>query len=632
MTARRRAAWLASIALIAATTACTGGTPARTPPGPRPEGPGAGSPASDAGSPAGPAGDLAGAPPATPGKPEAGAGPGGESPEPAVGNATGALVETDPPGAEVYLEGELLGTTPLRLPVTLPEYGMFAFLAPGYQPLYYFMNPGDAPRKVELTPLPPVPAGARLERLRALRDGLAWQSEPTRWSLQLPAGPPPRWLPSPDGERLAVVLLSQGEGKEPQDALESLVLLDPARGVRRVLAEQVVFPTRGHNTADAYPTVGFFPLGWRGADRLVVLRTTFTGEDGKPARPSIVAEEYDVDRGTVRRLAALPAVVRPIDFEEGWLSGRYAYLSTGTLYRFDLEAGAAGAVRRNMPVFEPSGTVPLAVSPDGERVLYGFYGEGLLRADTGEELPLLPAGVEPGGGAWSPDGRLLALRVRSERYTGRWLQGEDGGFLLAGAVRVVDRDGREVATLTLPVETRSARPGEGPFIFDMRWLPDSSGLVVRAARVAPGVTPDADVDTGQPLGDAGLFLLPLRGPATRVREARGNYGQIVAVGPTWALEIQSVSGGTPEPLATGWGGAGAPPLPAEPWSPFAAVAAPGGELVVVADSGTVWRCAPGAATCREAGRFGSPGWPSVHGRWLIQIAYGERLEGLLLGE
>lgn len=647
MTPKRGAVRLTSTgfaAVLAAATACTGlqsGGMSREPgSGPPPPSAAASGGHARADVPPGGASTVTAAPsertsppakPATPpgSEPDPGGGPGPERSGVSSEGPGGTRLETIPAGAEVYLDGEFLGKTPMKLPAQLPEHGMFTFLAPGYQPLYYFMNPGDAPRQVELTPLPPSPAGEALDRLRALRDGLRWEVEPTRWSLQLPVGSAPRWLPSPDGERVVVVLRSQAQGEPSRAASESLVLLHPARRERRVLAEQPLFPTRGHNTHES-PTAGFFPVGWRDTRRFVVFRTTFTDADGNPARPSIVAEEYDVDRGTAHRLAALPAVVRPIDFEAAWVTDRYAYLSTGTLYGFDLEAGSVRAVRRNMPVFEPSGTVPLTISPDGTRVLYGLYGQGLLRAETGEDLPFLPAGMEPGGGSWSPDGRLLALRVRGRAYPGHWLQGEDAGFLLAGAVRVVDRDGREVATLTLPADLRSADPGAGAFISELRWLPDASGLVVRAVRTDPVEveSPDAWMDAS--VQDAGLFLLPLSGSPSRIRDGHGESGQMIAVGINWVLESRSTAGTSPTPQVTRWGRAGAPPLPPESFDPVAALVTSAGDLIVVARSGTVWRCAPGSDACEKTGRFGSAGWPTAHGRWIIQVDYGRGLEGLKL--
>lgn len=136
------------------------------------------------------------------------------------------------------------------------------------------------------------------------------------------------------------------------------------------------------------------------------------------------------------------------------------------------------------------------------------------------------------------------MTVTNPEHPGQWL-GAEPGYLLAGAIRVVERNGAHVATLALP---------DGQVADRSSWTPDGRALLAQAVSWSG----DNRIEYGWRLIDQGLYRIDLDGRAQQVHTPAGRFLQLSGDG--WAVEYDGGSGAY---AVTSWATAG-PPLPPEP--------------------------------------------------------------------
>ncbi|MHB9144972.1 MAG: PEGA domain-containing protein [Symbiobacteriia bacterium] len=395
------------------------------------------------------------------------------------------VIRSNPSGANVYVDGRLIGRTPVAYPkdgdsqhvlyLTLDGYSVSNpwftdFNGDGITVDLAFVGPKGSREALEAPPLMPEvapvdnPAGNRAWRITGV----------SLYGTTI----------SPDGR----YLVARADAVDGQSARVDTFAVDLQSGEARQVARYL----RGGVAPIGDPES---VVGWL-SDADAVLLTRREPQDD-PMNPALSVLKVNVVSGKQEFLGDLGRWAEgSINVKKSWLTGDhkavFAHVS-GHVWGLDL---ATKQRVLNVPVPTWDGLFQLSPSPDGWSVAYAGYDqeEGnapvcWLNLRTGEEKLVSPSDMYAQGAWWSADGQRLAYGV-SPRHANGYpvLQWEDGALLLPDAMEIVD----------LPALTRQriALPG-GPVTF-ARGDDFESTVVIHV---------DVTGDTSQP----GVWQLQTRG-------------------------------------------------------------------------------------------------------------------------
>lgn len=401
------------------------------------------------------------------------------------------VIRSNPLGATVYVDGRLIGQTPLAYRRDDGQQHLVYLTLEGYASQLAFRDFTGEGIMVDL---------ALVESGREERQSLEARSLlPEVTPIQNPAGSrawqvnglaPFTAAISPNG-RYLVALAHAAEGQANRI---DTVAVDLRSGEARQVA--------GHIDNSRLSTGGLnAPVGWLGDSQVAILTQREPADD--PENPALSLLKVDLATGQQEPMGDFGRWAEGlVRVNRSWLTsdGKRAFVHvSGHIWGLDL---ATKQRVLDLPVPTWDGRFTVAPSPDGWSVAHLDYdqkkGNALvcwLNLRTGEDKPVSPPDMYAQGAWWSPDGKRLAFGVSPRHADGYpTLPQEDSTFLLPDAVEIVD----------LPALTRQHidLPGT-PAVVAMAG--DFEHMVV--TRVA--VTGDRNLPEGWGLQRRGLFRLNL---------------------------------------------------------------------------------------------------------------------------
>lgn len=357
------------------------------------------------------------------------------------------VIRSNPSGANVYVDGQLIGRTPVAYPKDgNPQHVLYLTLDGYYVSNHWFPDFSGDGITVDLalvgskgsrealeaqTLMPKVtpvdnPAGNRTWRITGVRSyGTAI---------------------SPNGR----YLVARADAVDGQSVRVDTFAIDLQSGEARQVSRYV---------SDGIASVGGLDsvVGWL-SDTDAVLLTRREPQDD-PMNPALSVLKVNVATGTQEFLGDLGRWAEgSINVKRSWLTGDhtavFAHVS-GHVWGLNL---ATKQRVLNVPVPSWDGLFQLNPSPDGWSVAHPGYsqknGSALvywLNLRTGEEKLVSPPGMYAQGAWWSADGKRLAYGV-SPRHADGYpvLQWEDGALLLPDAMEIVDLPALTQQHIALP--------------------------------------------------------------------------------------------------------------------------------------------------------------------------------------
>lgn len=348
------------------------------------------------------------------------------------------MIRTNPSGARVYVDGELLGETPVPYPHRDGKQHQLYFTLKGFG-----IQRDDRPFQGEGVTVDLVPvsratdqqwqvlaAQSLLPEVRSVINPAGNKTWQVMGSLACPLGSL--------GGRYLVGTVTRAEGK----ALRSdLVAVDLHSGtVRQVVSrlfEEYPFQYAG-------PIISLQPAGWLN-DKEVVVLTQRTLADN-PENPVLTALKVNVATGRQEPLGDLGQSAEGLDeVRQAWLTGdqKALFIQSSThIFGLDLSTGAR-LPDFMLPLYWGFTVKP---SPDGWAVAYGqphedgTPGVAWLDLRNGRAHALSGSDVYAQGFWWSVDGRYLAYGISRRRADGSYpvLPEEETALLLPDVIEVVD--------------------------------------------------------------------------------------------------------------------------------------------------------------------------------------------------
>ncbi|MHB9146325.1 MAG: PEGA domain-containing protein [Symbiobacteriia bacterium] len=437
---------------------------------------------------------------------------------PAAGNAAGAglglsagtaavddqpfLINTSPSGARVYVDGALLGETPVAYPHRDGKQHQLSFTLKGFG-----IQRDDQLFEGEGVTVDLIPASRATEQQRQVLADLSLL--PAVRAVPNPAGNK-TWevhdLTTPLGSRDGKYLVGTITRSEGKALRTDLVAVDLRSGKTRQLLSRLF---EEYPFQYAGPVILPQPIGWLGDDELVVVTQRVDPAD--PENPILTALKVNVATGRQEPLGDLGQSAEGIDgIQQAWLTadGQALFVqSNARIFGLDLSTG----VRRPSFGLQVYWGFTVKHSPDGWSVAYGqphpdgVLGAGSRNLKTGQAYELSEPGVVAQGFWWSVDGRHIVYGIGRRRADGSYptlTQENTPALLLPDAIEVVD-----LATLARRQVS----------------VPGKPSLVLSASNPERMVLMRADVAENQPATSFGWRLLPrgltrlnaLTGEATR---------------------------------------------------------------------------------------------------------------------
>lgn len=278
---------------------------------------------------------------------------------------------------------------------------------------------------------------------------------------------------SPDGKYLLAAILS--------DTIESMAAIPVGGNDDTVSPNPVPFYEIDTSWTDRH-FVRWFPLGWTSHSQCVFAIHGWQDKGPRKGQRGTAIYTADIETGNASLISYVDIPEEGEDIEEAVLAADgKAYMRISSRYlEFDLESGTCRVVRDDLPTYH-NGISMVAVSPKGDKIVYGVYGEDksgvyIIDVSSGAEIPLVETGESlsfyP---TWSPDGEYIAMytlhRVANPSGSGaaryNFVAGEYGIVPSAEEITVMNSEGSVVRTFSL----------EDQYLSHLYWLHGSGSLV-----------------------------------------------------------------------------------------------------------------------------------------------------------
>lgn len=446
---------------------------------------------------------------------------------PGVEDLAHYLISSSAPAAEIYLDGGLMGETPLELFLGITRDDLYLLVAQGAgcaperQYLRPFDSPAAYPFRLSVGARPATGQGGPVALpAEAQPPSISW---PAAFRAEL-AGQTRDVFAGPDG--LFAVFVEHG-------LTETIYVVDarPQSEGSGVPAATPVVTWRTKELAwneHSWEYGALAPVAWHG-DRLYFLAPEPPPDGGAPALLGMGLWEVGSTGEGLRRLSWWPHWSLGALLESAWLTadGEAAVIHTrdrkASHFRVvDLARGSERVITADVPTYEPGGRDIAKPSPDGGSVAWCSSefnprpgGEVVvLDLRTGLRHAYRPGSDEDdellGDITWSPDGRMLAVAHARGDDANHWiLRGEDGSVLFPARFVVISDTCAEVAELSVAGQVLYPSPA---------WSPVSDEVALKTAVITP-VSEDRDPEqTHQPF-DHRFYTGPLAGPFALVHAA-----------------------------------------------------------------------------------------------------------------
>lgn len=370
------------------------------------------------------------------------------------------VIRSNPIGANVYVDGRLIGKTPVAYEDDGASWHLVYLTLEGYGP---YLASGDFAGDGMMVDLMYVGSTTKDRESLSTRSLLP-QVEP----LDNPTGnrvwrvkgmAPFAAAISPDGRYMVGSAIGIEGGARRRD----IIAVDLQSGEARQL-NSYVHDTR--LTMGALET----PVGWTGGSEVVLLTQREPEDD--PDNPALAALQIDLETGRQVPLGDFGYWAEgPSYVHASWLTSdrttAFVHVS-GHIWGLDL---ATKKRVIDLPVPTWDGLFRVSPSPDGWSVAHAGLDQQRGRAlvywlnlRSGEDVPVSSPGLYAQGAWWSPDGKRLAFGV-SPRHADGYpvLPGEDSELLLPDAIEVVDLTSLTRQHIDLPVTPATFLWGGGDF-------------------------------------------------------------------------------------------------------------------------------------------------------------------------
>ena len=389
------------------------------------------------------------------------------------------LVESDPEGAAVYVDGRFEGNTPAVIEKPASEVPIVLF-KPGYAWTVHYYSIQESRRSLSFKMRPAqAPSEASLRAAAEKVTPPALVKEQDSFRVGPFASAEPRVL-VPDQENQVLLQYTVPlEGFEDW-SLDILAVYDLALGTSRVLRWE---PSHVLNDETyTYATRGLTPLGWLDRDTLLLAVTRSRSGRSDDPDLGLGVEKINIAGGKTEQAGWFPLYLKTAALSEWWLSPAkdalyyVTYRASGEVFRMELGTGAITQLKSSVPLAASGGYPAVRVDRTGEKLISGEWtpGYGIWVSDlkTGTSRMISPTDAVYDRVSWSPDGKRLALVVGETGMRHELLPGENGDFLLGSSIWLFDSAGLRSGKLTIP----------GKMIGYYEWAQDSASLYVMACR------------------------------------------------------------------------------------------------------------------------------------------------------
>ncbi len=367
------------------------------------------------------------------------------------------LVESNPQGASVYVDGRFEGNTPVVIEKPVAEVPI-VLSKPGYEWTVHFYSMEESRRSLSFslrTASAPSETALQTAAAKATPPPIVKEQDTFRIG-PFPSAEPRVLVPDQDGMILVQYTVPL-EGFNDR-SLDLVAAYDLTQATSRVLRWETTRVLS--DDPYTYATRGLVPLGWLDRDTLLLAVTR--SRSGKSDDPDLglAVERMNVASGKTERVGWFPLYLRMAALSEWWLSPAkdalhfVTYRTSGEVSRMDLRTGAIALLKSQVPLCTSGGYPAVRVDKTGEKLIYGEWtpGHGIWVSNlkTGESRMISPTTAAYDRVSWSPDGTKMALVVGEKDMRHELLPGENGDFLLGSAIWLFDSTGRQTGRLTVP--------------------------------------------------------------------------------------------------------------------------------------------------------------------------------------
>jgi len=439
------------------------------------------------------------------------------------------LVESNPQGASVYVDGRFEGNTPVVIEKPAAEVPI-VLSKPGYDWTVHFYSVEESRRSLSFSlRLASAPSATALQTAagKAAPPAIAREQDSFRIG-PFPSAEPRVLIPDQDGMMLVQYTVPV-EGFDDW-SLDLMAVYDLTQATSRVLRWEATYVLS--DEPYTYATRGLTPLGWLDRDTLLLAVTR--SKSGKSDDPDLglAVESVNIASGKTERVSWFPLYLRMAALSEWWLSPAkdalyfVTYRTSGEVFRMDLSTGTTALLKSQIPLCISGGYPAVRVDKTGERLIYGEWtpGHGIWVSNlkTGESRMISPTTAAYDRVSWSPDGMKMALVVGEKDMRHELLPGENGDFLLGSAIWLFDSTGRQTGRLAVP----------NKMLGYYEWAQDSGSMYAVACRSEK--LQDATSQWPWRLAGDGIYRLYLDGKTKVVQPGgKGEMFEVRALKAGW---------------------------------------------------------------------------------------------------